>query len=450
MARPSWRLLVEGLGRIERAEVQVRPLMLFVGDNNSGKSYLATLMWGLLALQAELGPPPKGPILEECERWFARKLVEHPNEAEFSLTDEDRALFVKLFDETLSATQQRFVSRVFNNKLVGVSHIAFSNASPGRDVRVALRHDSDTDHTHAAVLNGGYSGLGSSDRGSLLLHIARRLVFGALANSWAYGERQHGNSSPLFLPAARTGFMLLYKAVVSRQLQQLEMVDLDPLRVNLTLPAIRFLNLLALGLTDTAGPYAEEAAFLEEPLRGRVALAAGGGGVGVNEYYYRPEGSDARLDMSLSSSLVTELAPVILVLRHLGDFPVLILEEPEAHLHPSVQRKLAQVIVRLIRKGLYVWITTHSENLCQQINNFLKIGSDRDRAGAQKALGYDEQDYLELDDVTGYEFVVQGDKSIVRELKRYEDGMVMPTFNRPLLDLSKEIDFLDRRVEDGK
>jgi len=47
--RSTWTLTVEGLGRIEQTEVEVRPLTLFVGENNSGKGYLASLMWGLLA-----------------------------------------------------------------------------------------------------------------------------------------------------------------------------------------------------------------------------------------------------------------------------------------------------------------------------------------------------------------------------------------------------------------
>jgi AAA15 family ATPase/GTPase len=156
--------------------------------------------------------------------------------------------------------------------------------------------------------------------------------------------------------------------------------------------------------------------------------------------------------MSLSSSLVTEVTPIILALRHVRHIPVLILEEPEAHLHPKLQRKLAQVVVRLIRKGLYVWITTHSENFCQQINNFMKLGAldPSRRAEAQQKLGYGEQDYLEFDDVGGYEFKLDetGERSIVTPLKKKERGLVMPTFNKELLALGKEIDFLNEQDEE--
>ena len=43
----TWKLYVENYGKIEKAELEVAPLTLFVGDNNSGKSYLLSLLWGI-------------------------------------------------------------------------------------------------------------------------------------------------------------------------------------------------------------------------------------------------------------------------------------------------------------------------------------------------------------------------------------------------------------------
>jgi len=52
-----------------------------------------------------------------------------------------------------------------------------------------------------------------------------------------------------FLPAARTGSMLLYKSVVGRQLDQLiRMRTTSEPRPDLTTPAVEFLKLLAVGL----------------------------------------------------------------------------------------------------------------------------------------------------------------------------------------------------------
>lgn len=43
----SWKLIVENYGKIKSAEIEIAPLTMFVGDNNSGKSYLLALLWGI-------------------------------------------------------------------------------------------------------------------------------------------------------------------------------------------------------------------------------------------------------------------------------------------------------------------------------------------------------------------------------------------------------------------
>ena len=43
----SWKLCVEDYGKIKSAEIECAPLTLLVGDNNCGKSYLMSLIWGI-------------------------------------------------------------------------------------------------------------------------------------------------------------------------------------------------------------------------------------------------------------------------------------------------------------------------------------------------------------------------------------------------------------------
>ncbi len=40
------RVIIEEFGKIGHAELEMKPMMMFVGDNNSGKSYLMSLLWG--------------------------------------------------------------------------------------------------------------------------------------------------------------------------------------------------------------------------------------------------------------------------------------------------------------------------------------------------------------------------------------------------------------------
>ena len=44
-----WTLHVENFARIESADIEIAPLMCFIGDNNSGKSYIMALLWGIIA-----------------------------------------------------------------------------------------------------------------------------------------------------------------------------------------------------------------------------------------------------------------------------------------------------------------------------------------------------------------------------------------------------------------
>ena len=57
--------------------------------------------------------------------------------------------------------------------------------------------------------------------------------------------------------------------------------------------------------------------------------------------------------------MVSELAPVVLYLRHLvqpGE--LLIIEEPEAHLHPGMQAAFTRELARLVTTGVRIVITT--------------------------------------------------------------------------------------------
>ena len=44
---PNVHIAVENFGPIEKAEIDLRPLTVFVGESNTGKTYLAALIYAL-------------------------------------------------------------------------------------------------------------------------------------------------------------------------------------------------------------------------------------------------------------------------------------------------------------------------------------------------------------------------------------------------------------------
>ena len=78
----KWSLYVENFAKIKSAQIEISPLMCFVGDNNSGKSYLMSLLWGILNLGKEIFPKTSSEAksYKKCEQWLINNLnKEHTN-----------------------------------------------------------------------------------------------------------------------------------------------------------------------------------------------------------------------------------------------------------------------------------------------------------------------------------------------------------------------------------
>ncbi|MBW5395854.1 AAA family ATPase, partial [Brachyspira hampsonii] len=48
------KLIIKNFGKIKEAEIELSNFILFVGDNNSGKSYLMTLIYGLMKYSKDI------------------------------------------------------------------------------------------------------------------------------------------------------------------------------------------------------------------------------------------------------------------------------------------------------------------------------------------------------------------------------------------------------------
>ena len=149
--------------------------------------------------------------------------------------------------------------------------------------------------------------------------------------------------------------------------------------------------------------------------------------LGLPEHQYEHEGNE--IPLFRSSSMVTELAPIVLFLRSLvrqGD--LLIIDEPEAHLHPAAQQQMAAALAFMVRSGLRVLITTHSHYMVEQLSNFVmawKLDDPDERKrllDIQGTLG-EEDIYLRNDEIAVYDFAPQSEQggSIVKEVP-FEDG----------------------------
>ena len=122
-------------------------------------------------------------------------------------------------------------------------------------------------------------------------------------------------------------------------------------------------------------------------------------------FVFQPSGWKRDLPLMNASSMVSELAPVVLYLRHVvqpGD--LLIIEEPESHLHPAMQVEFIGQLAAAVQSGVRILITTHSEWVLEELANLVRLSElPKERRG-----GIDDGDIVLSPDQVGAWFFRAG------------------------------------------
>jgi len=124
-----------------------------------------------------------------------------------------------------------------------------------------------------------------------------------------------------------------------------------------------------------------------------------------NSICYSPQGSGIKLTMSASSSSVRTLSELYFYLKYKANFgQTLMVDEPELNLHPAAQRKMARLFCRLVNSGIKVFVTTHSDYLIREINALTSMSTlpSSIRDNFLQKHGYDNSDLLPIDKVSCY------------------------------------------------
>ena len=149
--------------------------------------------------------------------------------------------------------------------------------------------------------------------------------------------------------------------------------------------------------------------------------------------------------------MVSELAPVVLYLRHVivpGN--VLIVEEPESHLHPAMQVEFTRQLAALVHAGVRVIVTTHSEWVLEELANIVsRFGlADTEPEGAG-----DQGIALPPHQVGAWLFKPKSRSkgSVVKEVKLDKETGLYPTDYDDVSEaLYNESARIFNRIQDGK
>lgn len=159
------------------------------------------------------------------------------------------------------------------------------------------------------------------------------------------------------------------------------------------------------------------------------------------ELIFKPSNSkEISLDIPATSSMVKDLSPLVLYLRYLaGKRHLLVIDEPEMNLHPEAQAKLIELIAMLVNADIHVIITTHSPYIVDHLINLMKAADSKNSESiVDKFFLKNSNAFISKDNVSVYLFADGTAKSILEE-----DGFIeWETFNQvsqQILDLRMEL-----------
>lgn len=119
---------------------------------------------------------------------------------------------------------------------------------------------------------------------------------------------------------------------------------------------------------------------------------------------FTPYGSRVKLHLSEASSAVRSLVVFWYWLKTVstpGD--ALLIDEPELNLHPENQRSFARLLAKLVNLGIKVIITTHSDTIIREFNTLIMLSSEKEHIPAvREKFGYDSTEKLNPSDVCLY------------------------------------------------
>lgn len=149
-----------------------------------------------------------------------------------------------------------------------------------------------------------------------------------------------------------------------------------------------------------------------------------------------------RVPLELSPSGVREAVLSVMALATTSRQPsVIVIEEPEAHLHPAAVTALARVLARSVKKlGKLVLISTHSDLLVAKLSNLVEASSLS--AEVQRTLSLEDA----LDPGMVAVYLVRQDsekkRAVVERVEVTETGIADTELTRIAVELANESSFI--------
>jgi len=406
------KLIIKNLGPIKNNTQAIdlsKDFFVFVGQNNSGKSYVAQLLWAIFNQD----------IIHKFARTNVKiinnQIVENINNIE--VTSELLEEILNKYSLFLQEVAKKEIfnigkkSQILNNILISFDHEISELREQEIKSSVNIQYEEENTFQYIEV---------KKDKGELIYKfeenrlpdtikeiIPKKYLDDVLDQkkfvliATIIRTMLKHKHETFFLPASRIFFPTFYRYIYEvdrkrreqdikklvdllenpRKKGKIELSDFEELDVfkrKYTEPMNKvFEKLFSLNLEENIeGNYINLVQQLQEILGGEIKLISLEG-IGLIEFYFKIDSVDEPFPMYLASSSVNQLTLLYLYLKYwaLEKNNFLMIDEPEVNLHPENQIKLINILIQFIQSqtGNKVLITTHSSMLANAINNCIYL-----------------------------------------------------------------------------
>ena len=386
----SIRVDVKKFAKIEKASVKTGDFLLFVGDNNSGKTLMMELMYGIINIISDWN------VKTDCAK----------------ITEMEDITYIQFSSEWFAEIENSINSYLRDNKR-GFLLECFSIEIPLEEVTIHFEMAEEVFYVGTIVemaylekeyADGNRVNIASNVTGAvdeMKLQLAKYALLDMLG--LPVGKRQ------LFLPAARAGLQMLYRNLF---------VNMQG-KSGMSLPIYEYLIFL-----QTYSPRMQfgenEKDLIEfvdrELLGGKIEYQ--------NDVFIYREG-DCDVPMNMASSMIHELSPFSSVLKSEGNYGYLYYDEVENSIHPIKQGSIAKALMRFCNLGNKIIISTHSDTLAGKINNLILVSKMKNvmrKNDILEKLNWSMRDMLQPEKTVNiYEFQKNEKGSVIIEELEFFD-----------------------------
>jgi hypothetical protein len=467
-------LIVNNLGRVKQARLDIRPLTVFIGANHTNKTWTAYSLYGIACNLARIefstirsrgfvASDALQGVVAEAADLLGRKLVEKPAQATTArITREELIRGVSPTELTLSRNTQglsavlgvpeltipgasadlRVTAGEFERSVFSAMEVIYTPSDFEVEWKFITQDGSSQPHPYRLSLRGGRGGNGASMNVAMALkeHLVQAiglLVYTLFDDVAVLPTERKAllslDAFDLFYPSvleARESAVpspindFLYMISSARRLRnspgwrpEFPLRLADVLEKQIIQGKINF---------EDEEPSQENRAGTQSPRR-RAARGAAQGDLS----YATSDGVE--LPMHASASIVRSLAGLDIYLKEFCNHGgLLVIDEPDMNAHPEAQLKIIEFLAAIVQNGVRVVLTTHSPYILDHLSNLMQ--ASRLGEGAQRTIASQfklrmSESFLSPDQVSVYLFKESGE---VEDILDREQGIIdLASFSRP-------------------